>query len=316
MSGRRPLLTIVGATATGKSALAVELAEPFGGEVVSVDAYAVYRGLDIGTAKPSPGERARVPHHLIDVAEPDEPMTLARYLDAAHLALEDIWRRGRLPVLAGGTGQYFWAIIEGWQVPRVEPDLALRAELEQLAESDGAIAVHQRLAAIDPVAAGRLDALNTRRVIRALEVVSRTGLPLSACQRRSPIDADVFILGLRAPRDEHFARLDARVDAMFAAGFVDEVKRLREAGFGDASPVRSGVGYKEISAYLDGEYGIAEAVQRTKYANHRLARRQAAWFKDADPRIHWLNMADAKQQAHDMVASWLAARQEMACPEA
>jgi tRNA dimethylallyltransferase len=262
--------------------------------------------MDIGTAKPLPEERGRVPHHLVDIADPDEPMTLARFLDAAHAALEDIWRRGRLPVLAGGTGQYFWAIIEGWQVPRVEPDLALRAELERLAEKEGAAVVYERLAALDPVAASRLDTLNTRRLIRALEVVSRTGLPLSACQTRRPIEADVLILGLRAPRGQHFARLDARVDAMFAAGFVDEVKRLRDVGYAEATPLRSGVGYKEISSYLDGECSLEEAIQRTKYANHRLARRQAAWFKEADPRIRWVDPADA--EAHRLVASWLASR--------
>jgi tRNA dimethylallyltransferase len=288
MTADRALIAVVGATATGKSALAVELAEAFDGEVVSVDAYAIYRGLDIGTAKPSAQERARVPHHLIDIVEPDERMRLARYLDAAQAALDDIWARGKLPVLAGGSGQYLWAILEGWQVPRVEPDIALREEFERLAESDGPGAVHERLAAIDPDAASRLDPLNTRRVIRALEVVMRTGLPLSACQTRQPIDARVLVLGLRLPRERQFERLDARVEAMFADGFVDEVEGLRAAGFSDAGPVRSGVGYKEISAYLDGEYDLAEAVQRTKFANHRLARRQAAWFRESDPRIQWV----------------------------
>ena len=291
MTTDRPLIAVVGATATGKSALAVDLAEAFDGEVVSVDAYAIYRGLDIGTAKPTILERQRVPHHLIDILEPDGRMTLARYLDAAQAALDEIWARDKLPVLAGGSGQYLWAILEGWQVPRVEPDIALRSELERVAESEGPAAVHARLAAIDPEAASRLDALNTRRVIRALEVVMRTGLPLSACQTRQPIDARVLVLGLRLPREQLFERLDARVDAMFAAGFVDEVKGLRAAGYGDAGPVRSGVGYKEISAYLDEEYDLIEALRRTKFANHRLARRQAAWFREGDARIRWLDTA-------------------------
>lgn len=304
-SGCPPLLAVVGATATGKSALAIELAEAFNGEVVSIDAYALYRGLDIGTAKPSPEERKRVPHHLIDIADPDEPMTLGRFLDTTEATLEDIWSRRKLPVLAGGSGQYLWAIIEGWQVPRVAPDASLRDELERVAAIEGAGAVHDRLAAIDPEAASRLDPLNTRRVIRAIEVVSRTGLPLSACQTRQPIDADVFTLGLRLPRDQHFARLDARVEAMFAAGFVDEVRRLRAAGYAGVQPVRSGVGYKEISAYLDGEYSLEEAIQRTKYANHRLARRQAAWFKDTDPRIRWLDVNQyTSGAAQGIVAKW------------
>ena len=304
-----PLLALVGATGAGKSHLAVELAETLDGEVVNIDAYALYRGLDIGTAKVSPEIRQRLRHHLIDVADPDEPLTLARYLDAARAALADIWSRRKLPVLAGGSGQYLWALIEGWQVPRIPPDPALRQELEALAADSGPAAIHSRLAAIDPEAAARLDPLNARRVIRALEVVTRTGLPLSACQTRRPIDADVLILGLRLPREALYQRLDARVEAMFTAGLVEEVRRLRAAGYGDSSPVRGGVGYKEISAYLDGRYDLDEAVRRTKNANHRLVRRQGAWFKENDARIHWLDAApDPGAAAIDLVRDWRRSR--------
>jgi tRNA dimethylallyltransferase len=300
-----PLLAIVGATATGKTALAVSVAEAFGGEIVNTDAYALYRGLDIGTAKPAPELRKRVRHHLIDVAGPDEPLTLARYLDAAHDALDDIWSRGKLPVLAGGSGQYVWALIEGWQVPRVPPDLELRAELEALAAAEGAAAVQARLAAIDPEAAAGLDPQNTRRLIRALEVVTRTGLPLSACQTRQPIDADVLVLGLRLPRDELYRRIDQRAEAQFADGLVEEVQRLRAAGYGETNPLRSGVGYKEVSAYLDGGYDRDEALRRTQNANHRLVRRQHAWFKDTDPRIHWLDAeTDSTFEAVALVRDW------------
>jgi tRNA dimethylallyltransferase len=304
---RRKILAIVGATATGKSALAIELAERFEGESVSIDAYAVYRGMDVGTAKPSDLERARVPHHLIDVTDPDETMTLARFLEEAQTALDAIWARGRLPVLAGGSGQYLWALLEGWQVPRVAPDPALREELEALAIADGPLAVHARLAAVDPEAAERLDAFNTRRLIRALEVVTRTGLPLSVCQTRQAIDADVLILGLRMEREEHLRRLDERVDAMYASGFVAEVAGLRAHGYGETSPVRRGVGYKEISLYLDGSISLPEAIQRTKFANHKLARGQAAWFKSADPRIEWLDaLSSPNESAIGRVERWLA----------
>lgn len=304
---RPKILAIVGATATGKSALAIELAERFDGEIISIDAYAVYRGMDIGTAKPSADERARVPHHLIDVNDPDETMTLARFLEEAHAALEDIWARGRLPVLAGGSSQYLWALLEGWQVPRVAPDLALREELEALAVEAGPLAVHERLAAVDPEAAARLDAYNTRRVIRALEVVTCTGLPLSVCQTRNAIDADVLILGLRIEREEHVRRLDQRVDAMFANGFVVEVEGLRASGYGSATPVRGGVGYKQIGAYLDDQSDLSEAIQRTKFANHKLARNQAAWFKPDDVRIEWLDaLANPLAIATDRVERWLA----------
>jgi tRNA dimethylallyltransferase len=304
MKSQRPLLAVVGPTGSGKTGLALELAESFGGEIVNADAYALYRGLDIGTAKPDAAERARVPHHLIDVADPDDTVTLARYLDMAHAALDDIWERGRLPVLAGGSGQYVWALIEGWQVPRVPPDLAFRAELEAVAAEGGAEALHARLTALDAEAASRLDARNTRRVMRAIEVVSRTGLPLAACQARAPIDADVRVLGLRWPREELYRRVDERVESMFAAGLVAEVEGLRAAGYGNTSPVRGGIGYKEVSAYLDGEITLGEAVERTKSATHRLVRRQGAWFREDDPRIEWLAADEARDVAWSLLQVW------------
>ena len=301
---KRPLVVVAGATATGKSTLAVRLAEAYSGEVVNADAYALYRGLDIGTAKPSMALRARVRHHLIDVAGPDETLTLARYLDAAQAVLADIWARGRLPVLAGGSGQYVWALIEGWQVPRIVPDLALREELAALPVS----VLQARLAALDAAAAARLDPSNTRRLIRAIEIVSRTGLPLSACQTRRPTDADVRVIGLRLPRDELYRRVDQRAEEQFTAGLVAEVQRLRDAGYGAASPVRGGVGYREVGAHLDGEYDRQEALRRTQNSNHRLVRRQAAWFKETDPRITWLAAAnDPAPAAIALVGDWFAA---------
>jgi tRNA dimethylallyltransferase len=233
-------------------------------------------------------------------------MTLALFLEAAQEALEGIWSRGRLPVLAGGSGQYVWALLEGWQVPRVEPDPALRAELEALAATGGAKALLARLATLDPEAARTIDPANTRRVIRAIEVVTGTGRPLAACQTREPIDADVLVLGLRLPRDELYQRLDARTEAMYAAGFVAEVEGLRTRGYGETSAVRGGVGYKEVSAYLDGEYDLDEAVRRHKNANHRLVRRQNAWFKATDRRITWIDArAGASAAAVDIARPWL-----------
>ncbi|HLF72397.1 MAG TPA: tRNA dimethylallyltransferase, partial [Dehalococcoidia bacterium] len=201
-----------------------------------------------------------------------------------------------------GSGQYVWAVLEGWQPPRVPPDAALRAELDALDAAE----LHARLAALDPDAAGRLDPNNPRRLVRALEVVMRTGKTLAACQARRPVGADVLVLGLRLPREELYARLDARTEAMFAAGFVDEVRRLRDDGYGEAFAVRSGVGYKEVSAYLDGEYDLDEAVRRMKNANHRLVRRQNAWFKDTDARIRWLEAGqDAPKRCVEAVRAWL-----------
>ena len=305
MAGPR-LVAVVGATATGKSALAVTIAAAFGGEVVSADAYTLYRGLDIGTAKAVAAARGGVPHHLIDVADPDERLTLAGYLDATQAALADIWARGCLPVLAGGSGQYVWALLEGWTVPRVPPDPALRAELEALAATDGPEAVRRRLAAVDPEAAGRFDGRNRRRLIRAVEIVEASGLPLAACQTRRPLDAAVLILGLRSPRDVLYDRLDGRVEAMFRDGLVAEVEGLRAAGWTDAAPVRDGMGYREVGAYLDGEISLETAIERTKTAHHRLVRRQANWFKEDDPRIEWLAAdAAAVPAAIDRVRAWL-----------
>ena len=306
---KRPLIAIVGATGAGKSEAAIVLAEALGGEVVNADAYQVYRGLDIGTAKPAPEARARAPHHLFDVAGPDDQLTLGRYLDLAHGALDSVWSRGNLPVVCGGSGQYVWALLEGWQVPRVPPDASLRAELEGLAAREGAAALRDRLARSDPEAAARLDPANGRRLIRAIEVVERTGRPLAACRGRRPIDAEVLVLGLRLPRRELYERLDRRTEAMYAAGFVDEVVSLREGGFGGAGPVRNGVGYKEASLYLDGAIDLEEAVRRHKSANHRLVRRQDAWFKPDDARIRWFDAGpDAPQRCLDAARRWLKAQ--------
>ncbi len=288
MPAPKPLIAIVGATATGKTEAAIAVAEAIGGEVVGADAFQVYRGLDIGTAKPSREQRSRVPHHLVDILDPEEDLTLATYLDLANAAFDDIWARGRTPVLCGGSGQYIWALIEGWQVPRVPPDLEHRARLEAFAVNHGAQALHDRLRQTDPQAAERIDFRNVRRVVRALEVIEREGRPLSSCQARLPIDAEVLIVGLRCPREELHARIDRRIEAMFDAGLVEEVRGLRVQGRGDSRPLRSGIGYKDVSAFLDGEIGLEEATQRTRFATHRLARNQGAWFKDGDERIRWL----------------------------
>jgi tRNA dimethylallyltransferase len=306
---RRRLVAVVGATGTGKTDAAIALAEALGGEVVSADAYQVYRGLDIGTAKASVAQRARVPHHLIDVTDPAEQLTLARWLDLAYAALDDIWSRGKLPVLAGGSGQYVRALLEGWQVPRVAPDPTLRAELEALAAEGGTAALLEQLRALDPEAAARIDGSNPRRLVRAIEVVQREGRPLAACQARSPIDAEILVLGLRLPRDELYARLDTRTDAMYAAGFVDEVRRLRDEGKGETSAVRGGVGYHEASQYLDGTIDLAEAIRLHKLANHHLVRRQNAWFKPADARIRWIDAGNAAAApCIEAAQAWLAGR--------
>ncbi|MDE3096615.1 MAG: tRNA (adenosine(37)-N6)-dimethylallyltransferase MiaA [Chloroflexota bacterium] len=300
-SGR--LIAVVGATATGKTALAVSIARAVGGEIINADSRQVYRGMDIGTAKPTREEQAAVRHWLIDCAAPGEQFTLAAFLDAAHAALGDIAARGLMPVVAGGTGQYVWALIEGWRVPRVPPDPALRAELQALAAREGAAAVVSVLRAEDPASADGIDPRNVRRIVRAIEVTRATGRPFSAWREKAgPPAEDVRIIGLDLPREALYARIDARVDAMLAAGLVDEVRGLIAAGYGCELPSMSGIGYRQICAHLRGEMRLDAAAAEIKTETHRLARMQHTWFRRDDPRIHWLDAS-----APDLNLSALAA---------
>jgi tRNA dimethylallyltransferase len=283
------LLAIVGATATGKTTLAIQLAERFDGEIVNADSRQVYRGMDIGTAKPTPQEQQRAPHWLIDVARPDERLTLATYLELANVALADIWARGRLPVVVGGTGQYVWALLEGWRVPRVPPDPALRAELEAVAHREGPGVLFELLRREDPVSAASIDPRNVRRVIRALEVTRATGRPFSAWRERRPHIESPLIIGLRMQRDRLYGRIDERVDVMMAGGFLDEVRALNNAGYGCDLPSMDSIGYRQICDHLAGERTLADAVARIKTETHRLARMQHTWFRADDTRIRWLD---------------------------
>ncbi|HEX5479442.1 MAG TPA: tRNA (adenosine(37)-N6)-dimethylallyltransferase MiaA [Dehalococcoidia bacterium] len=285
-----PLVAVVGPTATGKTALAVELARALGGEILNADSRQVYRGMDIGTAKPTAAEQAAARHWLIDCVDPDERYSLAAFLDGARGALDDIAARGMMPVVAGGTGQYVWALIEGWTVPRVEPDASLRAELEALAARDGSAAVAAVLEAEDPPSADSIDLNNVRRMIRAIEVTRATGRRFSEWQEKTgPPLPDVRIIGLGRPRDGLYARIDARVDAMIAAGLVDEVRALITAGYGCELASMSGIGYRQVCAYLRGEVALEAAVAEIKTDTHRLARMQHTWFRGDDARIHWLD---------------------------
>jgi tRNA dimethylallyltransferase len=298
------LLVVVGPTAVGKTALAVRLGEALGGEVVSADSRQVYRGMDIGAAKPTAGERARVPHHLIDFRDPDEPLSLAEYQALAYRAIDDLLARGRLPMLVGGSGQYVRAVVEGWGIPAVPPDETLRAQLYAEAETAGAEALHARLHALDPIAAGRIDPRNVRRVVRALEVCLVAGRPISELQRKIPPPYRVVQIGFTRPRPALYCRVDDRVDAMIAAGLVDEVRRLAEAGYGWRLPAMSGLGYRQMGAYLRGETSLEEAVQSIKRETRRFIRQQYNWFRPSDPRIRWFDLeASAPSVVEAAVAS-------------
>ncbi len=285
------LVAIIGATATGKTALAVRLAERLGGEIVNADSRQVFRGMDVGTAKPTPAELSRVRHWLIDVADPDEAFSLARYVDLAGEALASCWSRGVLPFVVGGTGQYVWALLEGWQVPRVPPDRALRAELEALAQREGPQRLVAELARVDPEGAARVDPKNIRRLVRAIEVQRLTGRPLSAWRTRQPPAFAATILGLACPRDELYRRIDERVDGMIVAGLIDEVRGLIARGYGCDLPAMLGIGYRQVCQHLAGQLSLPDAIARMKTETHRLARMQHAWFRRADPRIAWIDVS-------------------------
>ncbi len=282
-----PLVAIVGPTATGKSELAVALARALVGEIVGADSRQIYRGMAIGTAQPDPELLAAAAHHLIGFLAPDSPFGLAQYLDLAREAIAAIRARGRLPILAGGTGQYLAALLEGWSVPRVPPDPALRAALGAEAERSGPRALHARLAGLDPAAAAAIHPHNVRRVIRALEVIEHSGRRFSEQQGRSPATAGV-VIGLELPREALYERIDRRVERMYAAGLLDELRRLAAAGYRRDLPSMASIGYPEAWAALAGEITQAEAIRRTQLATHRLARQQLTWFRRAAIGITWL----------------------------
>jgi len=301
-----PLIAVIGPTATGKSSLALSLAQEFGGEVVSADSRQVYRYMDIGTAKPLPGELSLVSHHLIDIINPDEDFSLAQYQQLAYQAIERILKDGELPLLVGGSGLYVWALLEGWGIPEVPPDPEFRRRLEERAAGGEADELYRELMEIDPVAAQRIDKRNVRRLIRALEVTRHSDSPFSKLQRREAPPFDTLIIGLTAERAELYRRIDSRVDIMIEKGLVDEVKRLIAQGYGLDIPAMSGIGYRQIGMFLNGEITLEEAVRRIKTETHRLVRRQYNWFRLKDKRIHWFDIEqDVEPEIKELVATFI-----------
>ena len=297
LAGKPKLLVILGATATGKTGLALQLATALNGEIVGADSRQLYRGMDIGTAKPDARQQDSVPHHLIDIADPDENPGLARVQSLAMDAITDIQRRGRLPLLVGGTGQYLSAIVEGWRIPQVPPNAALRAGLEACAAERGRAALHRRLAAVDPVTAARTHPNNLRRVVRSLEVWQETGRPISELQRHCPPPWDILQLGLQLERYALYCRADRRLEAMIDAGFVAEVRSLLLAGYSRHLPAMSGLGYRELSAHLLDGLPLSEAVTAAKTATHSFIRRQLTWFRGHNAGIHWLDATTLQPEA-------------------
>lgn len=306
MSSSNPsVLYIVGPTATGKTQLAISLAHQLGGEIVNADSRQVYKYMDIGTAKPTREERAQVPHHLFDLITPAENFSLGRFLTLATAAVHDISRRKSLPIVVGGTGQYVWALRDGWEVPAVPPDNKYRTELEQVAAAQGAQALYHRLQSIDPKRAAELDPRNARRVIRALEINHVTGKRPSELPAVSGQGLEGLVIGLTMGRSLLYERIDRRVDQMMENGFLEEAKNLAAMGYTLGEGCLACPGYKELGQYLGGEMSLADAIQRTKFQTHRLVRRQYTWFKLNDSRISWLDGLDSELSS---VALNLAAR--------
>jgi tRNA dimethylallyltransferase len=282
------VLFIVGATASGKTDAALAVVEALrvcghSAEIINADSRQVYRGMSIGTAKPAPDELSRARHHLVDVADPADGFSLATFLRLARAAIDDIVARNATPIIVGGTGQYVWGLAEGWQAPEVAPNSDIRARLE----SEGAAALFQRLQEIDPEAAALMDPNNTRRLVRALEVIEITGRSFSEQRTKQPPQFTPHMLALSVPREQLYARIDARVDAMITGGWVGEVEALLASGATADLPAFSSAGYREVAAYLAGAMTLQEAATKAKTATHRLARSQANWFASTDQRISW-----------------------------
>jgi tRNA dimethylallyltransferase len=299
----RKLFAILGPTAVGKTEIALQLAQQFDGEIVSADSRTIYRGMDVATAKPTRAERERVRHHLIDIVEPDEDLTLAEYQTRAYAAIDDILARGKIPFLVGGTGLYVRAVVEGFHIPRVPPNFAQRAEWEKLPASD----LYARLQTRDPEIARTMLPNNTRRIIRALEVIEATGAKMSVLQTRHPPPYPIVQLGLTLPRPLLYARVDARIDKMVENGLAAEAQSLVARGYAFNLPSMTGLGYREMGAFLRGEISFDEAVMLLKRNTRKFIRHQANWFRPSDARIHWF---DLSVTSYDEIRKFVASRLE------
>jgi tRNA dimethylallyltransferase len=286
---KKPVLCLVGPTASGKTAVGIRLAEILLGEILSADARQVYRFLDIGTAKPTAEERKRIPHHLIDVADPDEPFHAARFVKLAEEALADLQARGVTPIVAGGTGLYVRALLRGLDVP-VGRDPELRRRLFRRIEEEGTGALHEELSRVDPESAARIHPNDPTRIVRAIEVHHITGEKQSAQHRPNrPPHHPHRMAGLLPPRDRLYRRIDERFDEMMEAGLLEEVRALLGRGFPPDLPSFQSPGYREMIAHLRGELSLKDAVERAKGESRRYAKRQITWFRKED--VFWVDPA-------------------------
>jgi tRNA dimethylallyltransferase len=306
---RIPLVIIVGPTAVGKSEIAIQVAEQLGGEIVSADSRTFYRGMDIGTAKPSLQDRERVLHHLIDIANPDEVLSLAVFQQQADRSIHHVFSNHHLPIMVGGTGQFIRAVTEGWKIPSVMPNPQLRQALEHWCDKIGAEILHSKLAIVDPSAAETIAYSNVRRTIRALEVIFSTGKRYSDQKQKGNQRYDSLLIGINRPRLELYARLDDRIDNMFANGLIEEVQQLLDLGYSPDLPTMSAIGYREVILYLQGAITLEEAKMIMRRRTRDFVRRQANWFKEDDPEIHWFQAGNITvDEIRKFILDWLATK--------
>jgi tRNA dimethylallyltransferase len=288
----RPRIVVVaGPTAVGKTALGIELAAEFNGEVVNADSRYLYRGFDIGVAKPTPAERRQIPHHLIDILPPNGEMTLARYQDLALHAIADVLGRKKLPILVGGTPLYVNAVVEGWRMPRVPANPSLRAALEAEALASGTDTLAKRLREVDPAAAERCGR-NLRRIIRAIEVYEATGIPMSAQEGKGPPPFEALEIGLTLPRDALYRAVDDRVRDQIEQGLVGEVRSLLASGIPESAPAMSSLGYRQLVPHIRGESSLEQAIERIRLDTHRYVRHQETWLR-RNTRLIWFDVTAA-----------------------
>lgn len=289
---QKPLVVLLGPTAVGKTALSLQLAQHFEGEIVSADSRLIYRTMDIGTAKPTRDEQARVPHHLIDLCTPNVAFSVAEYQALAYAAIDAIHMRSHVPFLVGGTSLYVRAVVEGLRIPEVPPNPELRSELEAVLATQGREALFQRLQTLDPATASTIDALNPRRLLRALEIVMTTGRSKVELEGADPPPYAILQVGLTRPREQLYARIDQRVLAMVQEGLVAETERLLAAGYAPSLPAMTSLGYREICAYLRGEMTLEAAITRIQVETHRFVRHQMTSLRKMQ-NIQWFDLSEA-----------------------
>ncbi len=300
----QPLIVILGPTATGKTDVGIRLAERWNGEIISADSSAVYRGLDIGSAKPTPEEQQRVRFHLIDVADPDEVFTAAKFRDLALQAITDMQARGKRVFVVGGTGLYIRVLLHGFSLAPPPADPEVRARWKAEVERVGAPALHERLKQIDPVAAARIHPNDAVRITRAFEVYEMTGVPISQWQQHAEAELPAIKIGLTMPRELLYQRIDQRVDQMIAQGMLQEVQNLLQKGYNPEQPALKGLGYRHLIGYIQGRVSWDEAVRLWKRDTRRFAKRQMTWFRK-EPGVQWVDASQGSEKTAELISTLL-----------